>query len=102
MINVIAFVVAVPLSVELFGAFYAVFDASRQPESRAAAVERLAVPLIVWAAFWWLVGAEAWYLLAAALGFVVICHIAVFYIGAWLIRRPNMQTISVDTESDGV
>ena len=100
MIAAIAFMVAVPLSVELFGSLYAVFDAWRHADSRAAALERLAFPLTVWAVLWWLVGAEAWYVLAAALTLVLICHIAVFYGARWLIRRPNIQTIAIDTESD--
>jgi hypothetical protein len=102
MIEALAFVVAIPLSVELFGALYAVFDASRQADSRAAAVERLAAPLLAWGALWWLAGSDAWRVLIAALVFVLICHVVVFYTGRWLIKRPGVQTIAVDTESDDV
>jgi len=100
MIFVLVFIIAVPLSVELFGSMYAVFDAWRHPESRAAAVERLAIPLMVWGFLWWWIGAEAWYVLAAAWAVVLICHIAVFYGARWLIRRPDTQTIAIDTDAD--
>jgi hypothetical protein len=99
MILLLVFIIAVPLSVELFGSMYAVFDAWRHPDSRAAAAERLAFPLMVWGALWWWIGAEAWYVLAAAWVTVVICHVAVFYGGRWLIRRPDSQTIAIDTDS---
>ena len=46
--DAIAFVIAVPLTVEMFGAMYAVFDAWRDRNSRSAALERLAVPLAAW------------------------------------------------------
>jgi hypothetical protein len=100
MIFVLVFIIAVPLSVELFGSMYAVFDARRHPESRAAAVERLAIPLLVWGCLWWWIGAEAWYVLAAAWAVVLICHSAVFYGARWLIRRPDTQTIAIDTDAD--
>ncbi len=100
MIGVLVFVVAVPLSVELFGAFYAVIDAWRHAESRAAAVERLAIPLLFWSALWWWVGPDAWYLLAAAWAFVIVCHITVFYCTRWLIRHEKFQTTAIETDSD--
>jgi hypothetical protein len=100
MILALVFIIAVPLSVELFGSIYAVSDAWRHPESRAAALERLAVPLMVWGMLWWWVGAEAWDVLAAAWAVVLVCHIAVFYGGRWLIRRPGTQTLAIDTDTD--
>jgi hypothetical protein len=96
--DVIAFVIAVPLTVELFGALYAVFDAWRDRNSRSAALERLAVPLAVWGVLWWWIGADGWRILAAAFASVIVCHMAVFYAGGWLIRRPGTQTIVVDTD----
>lgn len=100
MIATLVFVVAVPLSVEFLGALYAVYDAWRHAESRAAALERLAVPLTLWGALWWLGGVEAWHLLLAALLVVLACHIVVFYGTRWLLERPSAQTIAVDTDSD--
>ena len=100
MIAVLAFVVAVPLSVEFFGALYAVFDAWSHADSRAAALERLAIPLMSWGALWWLVGVEAWHLILAALVFVLFCHIVMFYGTRWWLKRPSAQTIAVDTESE--
>lgn len=94
------FIIAVPLSVELFGAMYAVFDAWGLPESRAAAVERLAVPLMVWGVLWWWIGVGAWHVLAAAWVFALACHILVFYGGRWLIRRPDIQTIAIDSDAE--
>jgi hypothetical protein len=98
MILALVFIIAVPLSVELFGSIYAVFDAWRHPESRAAAAERLAFPLMVWGVLWWWIGVEAWYVLAAAWAVVLVCHIAVFYGVRWLIKRPDNQTIAIDTD----
>ncbi len=96
--DVFAFVVAIPLTVELFGALYAVFDAWRDSDARSAALERLAIPLAVWGLFWWWIGADGWHVLAAALATILIAHIVVFYAGRWLIRRPGVQTLVVDTD----
>ena len=96
--DVIAFIIAVPLTVELFGALYAVFDAWRDIESRSAALERLAIPLAAWGVLWWWVGADGWQILGAAFAAILVCHIAVSYAGRWLIRRSGIQTISVDTD----
>jgi hypothetical protein len=96
--DVIAFIIAVPLTVELFGALYAVFDAWRDRDSRSAALERLAIPLAAWGVLWWWVGADGWQILAAAFAAILVCHIAVFYAGRWLIQRSGVQTLSVDTD----
>ena len=95
--EVIAFVIAVPLTVELFGALYAVFDAWRDRDSRSAALERLAVPLAAWGLLWWWIGAAGWQILAAAFATILVCHMAVFYVGGWLIRRSGIQTLAIDT-----
>jgi len=96
--NVIAFVIAVPVTVELFGALYAVFDARRDGDSRSAALERLAIPLAAWGLLWWWIGAGGWRLLAAAFALVIVGHVTVFYAGKWLIRRPGIQTVVVDAD----
>jgi hypothetical protein len=96
--DVIAFVIAMPLTVELFGALYAVFDAWRERDSRSAALERLAIPLAAWGLLWWWIGAAGWWVLAAAFGSVLVCHVVVFYAGRWLIGRPGTRTIVVDTD----
>jgi hypothetical protein len=97
--GVIAFIVAVPLTVELFGALYAVFDAWRDSDSRSAALERMAIPLAAWGLCWWWVGADGWRILAAAFATILVAHIVVFYAGRWLIRRAGVQTLVVDTDS---
>ncbi len=98
--ELIAFVVAVPVTVEMFGAMYAVFDAWRDRDSRSAALERLALPLAAWGVLWWWVGASGWQILFAAFAAILVCHIAVFYVGRWLIQRSAIQTIAVDTDRD--
>ncbi len=95
-----AFVVAVPVTVETLGALYAVFDAWRDRDSRSAALERFALPLAAWGVLWWWVGASGWQILVAAFAAILVCHIAVFYVGRWLIQRSAIQTITVDTDSD--
>jgi hypothetical protein len=97
---IVAFIVAVPLSIELLGALYAIFDVQRDTDARAAAVERLALPLLLWGTLWWLLGIEAWRLLIAALAFTLLCHVTWFFAAQWLIRRESLQTIAVDTESE--
>jgi hypothetical protein len=98
--DVIAFIIAVPLTVEMFGALYAVFDARHDRDSRSAALERLAIPLAAWGLLWWWVGADGWQILATAFAAILVCHVAVFYAGRWLIQRSGTQTISVDTDAD--
>ncbi len=100
MIDALAFFIAVPLAVELIGAVCAVFDASGHSDVRAAALERVALPLFAWGALWWLIGAAGWPLLVAAVVFVVLCHIVAFYAVRWALRRPRVHMIAIDTESE--
>ncbi len=100
MIDALAFLVALPLSVELLGAACAVLDARHHLDLRAAALERLAVPLLAAGILWWLIGAAKWPLLVAAVLLAFLCHIVWFYVTRWLLRRPGAQTVALDTESD--
>ena len=95
---IVAFVIAVPLTVELFGAVYAVFDAWRDRDSRSAALERLAIPMAAWGLLWWWIGPAGWQVLATAFATILVCHVAVFYVGGWLIRRSGIQTLAIDTD----
>ena len=94
----VAFVIAVPLSVELLGALMAIVDARRQPDARAAAVERLALPLLAWGLLWWWVGADGWGVLLGAIALVVAAHVVAFHSMRWALRRPAWQTTAVDTD----
>ena len=99
MFEALIFVAAIPLSVELAGACVAVFDNFGQLESRAAAVERVAVPLLLWGALWWLGGPGAAPIMLAAMAFVLvwqfIAHAALALLGRW----PRFFTTSIETDS---
>ena len=95
----VAFLVAVPLSVELLGALMAIVDARRQPDARAAAVERLATPLLAWGLIWWSIGADGWRAMFGAIALVIAAHVVGFYAARWLLRRPAWQTAAVDTDA---
>ena len=92
------FVVTVPLAVELLGALFAIFDARGLPDARAAAAERLAIPLLVWGLLWWLAGADAWAVMLGAVALVLVAHVVTFYAMRWLLQRPAWQTTAVDTD----
>jgi len=98
--TVIAFVVAMPLSVEMLGALYGVRDGWAHTGSKAAALERLAAPLLCWCCLWWLVGVEMWHVMLAALVVVVILHVVTHYTTVLMISRPRFQTNAIDTDSD--
>ena len=98
--SVAVFLLALPLSVELWGALFGVMDGWRASASRAAALERFAVPLLLWGAVWWFGGVSAWRVLLVALLVVLACQVATFYGTRLLIRLPRVQTNAIDTESD--
>ena len=98
--SVLVFLLALPLSVELWGALFGVMDSWRAAVSRAAALERVAMPLLLWSALWWLGGFSAWRLLLVALLVVLACQVATFYGARLLIRLPRVQTNAIDTEFD--
>jgi len=95
---ILAFVLGVPLAAELLGACFSVFDSWRQPDARAAAVERLAVPTSLWGALWWLVGADASAPLWCALIAVGLWQVVSFYGVRLLSRWRRLQTVSIDTD----
>jgi hypothetical protein len=94
----VAFVIAVPLAVELLGALLAIADARRHPDARVGAVERLAVPLLAWGLLWWWIGAAAWGVVLGAMVLVIVAHVVTFYMMRWLLQRPTWQSTSVDTD----
>jgi hypothetical protein len=96
--TLVVFVVAIPLSVELLGALFAVFDARRIPDARAAAVERLALPIFGWGLLWWFVGVDGWRVLLGAVALVVAAHAVTFYSVRALLRRPSLQTLAIDMD----
>ena len=98
--SALVFLLALPLSLELWGAWFGVMDSWRAAASRAAALERFAVPLLLWGALWWLGGVSAWRLLVVALLVVLACQVATFYGARLLIRLPRVQTNAIDTEID--
>jgi hypothetical protein len=95
----VAFVFAVPLAVEVLGALMGIVDARRQPDGRAAAVERLTVPLLAWGFLWWWIGAGGWAVMFGAMALVIAAHVVAFYATRWLLRRPAWQTIAIDTDT---
>src|SRR5262245_22698781 len=46
--TLLAFLFGIPLAAELLGACLSIVDNWREPNARAAAVERLAIPLLLW------------------------------------------------------
>ncbi len=98
--SVIVFLFALPVSVELWGALFGVLDGWRVATSRAAALERSAIPLLLWGALWWLGGVGAWRLMVIALVVVLGCQVVTFYGTRLLIRIPSLQTTAIDTEPD--
>lgn len=98
--SLIVFVLALPVSMELWGAVFGVWDGWRVAASRAAALERFAVPMLLWGALWWLGGVGAWRLMVIALVVVLACQVVTFYATRLLIRIPRLQTTAIDTESD--
>lgn len=96
--SILAFVLGVPLAAELLGACLSVLDSWRQPDGRAAAVERLAVPMLLWGALWWLVGADAGVPLWSALLAVAAWQVISFYCMRLLSRWRGFQTIAIDTD----
>ena len=98
MITFVAFVFGIPLAAELLGACLSVRDSWRQPDARAAAVERLAIPLLLWGTLWWCVGADAGAPLWSALLFVAAWQVVSFYGIRMLSGWSRFQTIAVDTD----
>ena len=96
--SVVVFLLALPVSVELWGALFGVLDGWRVAASRAAALERFAVPLLLWGALWWLLGVGAWRLMVIALVLILACQVVTFYGMRLLIRIPRLQTIAIDTD----
>ncbi|HTO59479.1 MAG TPA: hypothetical protein VMJ74_16885 [Pseudomonadales bacterium] len=96
--SLVAFMIAIPLTVELLGAALAIRDARRAPDARAAAAERLALPLLAWGALWWWIGAAGWDVMFGAMALVVVAHVLTFYATRALLRRPRFQTNAVDTD----
>jgi hypothetical protein len=99
--GVLAFVLGIPLAAELLGACLSVFDSWRQPDARAAAVERVAIPMLLWGALWWLVGADAGVPLWSALLTVGLWQVVSFYAIRLLSRWRRFQTIAIDTDIAG-
>jgi hypothetical protein len=95
---ILAFVFGIPLSAELLGACLSIVDSWRQPDARAAAVERLAVPMLLWGGLWWWVGADAGAPLWGALLTVALWQVISFYAIRWLSRWSRFQTIAIDTD----
>ncbi len=98
--SVVVFLLALPVSVELWGAFFSVFDGWRVAASRAAALERFALPLLLWGALWWLVGVDGWRLMVGALFGVLACQVVTFYGTRLVMRIRRLQTIAVETDFD--
>jgi len=96
--SLVAFVIALPLTVELLGAALAIRDARGAPDARAAAVERLALPLLAWGVLWWWMGARGWDVMLGAMALVIVAHALTFYAMRALLRKPWFQTNAVDTD----
>jgi hypothetical protein len=96
--GILAFVFGIPLAAELLGACLSVLDSWRQPDARAAAVERLAIPMLLWGGLWWLVGANAGAPLWSALLTVALWQVVCFYGIRLLSRWRGFQTIAIDTD----
>ena len=97
--TLIAFVVALPLSVEVLGALFWVRDGWGDTASKASALERLAAPLLCWGGLWWLVGIDRWRAMLAAVVVVLVLHIVAYYGTRLIISRPRFQTRAIDTDS---
>ncbi len=102
MVELLIFIVAVALSVELAGACVAVFDSRGQLDQRAKAVERVALPLLLWCALWWLSGPDAARVMLSALTFVIAWQFIAYYAVALLSRWPRFFTSSIDTDGHRV
>jgi hypothetical protein len=98
MTSVIAVLLGIPLTIELLGGCQSIRDNWNDHERRAAAVERLALPLLAWGALWWLLGTGAWRELAWVTVFVVIWQVSVFYATRWLSHWSALQTAAVDRD----
>jgi hypothetical protein len=98
MTSVIAVLLGLPLTIELLGACLSIRDNWTDQERRAAAVERLALPLLLWGALWWLLGSSAWPALIWLSGLVVAWQLAVFYVTRWLSHWPVLQTNAIDRD----
>src|SRR5262245_26624553 len=97
--TLLAFLFGIPLAAELLGGCLSIVDSWNEPNARAAAVERLAIPLLLWGGLWWWVGADAsgplWSALLIVAGWQVVSFYGVELLGRW--RR--FQTIAVDTDT---
>jgi len=98
MMSVIAVLLGVPLTIELLGALLSIRDNWTDRERRAAAVERVALPLLAWGLLWWLLGRAAWPALAWTSAFVVAWQIGAFYVARWVSRWPAAQTSAVSRD----
>lgn len=96
----LAVLLGVPLTIELLGSSQAVYDAWRDHEQRAAAVERLAPRLLAWGALWWLLGATAWHALIWIILLVAAWQAVAFYAARWLSRWSRFQTVAVDRDEN--
>jgi len=98
MADLLLFLVAVPISVELLGGCMSIRDNWADTETRAAAVERLSIPVLCWGALWWIAGSNAGGVLAAALAFVAVWQAVMFYGAAALLKLPRFHTIAIATD----
>lgn len=97
--TLLAILVGIPLAVELLGAVCAIRDGWSQPDARAAAVERLAVPMLMWGLLWWIAGATAGPVLSAVLVGVALWQFVAFAVVRLLSRWRRFQTVAEDTDA---
>jgi hypothetical protein len=96
--NVLCFLLGIPVAIECLGGILAFRDLVRLPGMRARAIERLILPTFLLGLVLWIALPGHGIALGAAFAFVVLWQILAHVAGRWLIRSGRYCADSFDTE----
>jgi len=98
--DILWFVVAVPLSIELLAAMLAFIDLGHRPGLWPRVLERLAVPTAALGAVLWAASPLHWDVIAFAVLVVLAWQVVVFLVQRWFTGNPKFSAARFDTDED--
>lgn len=97
--NVLCFLLGIPVAVECLGGIMAFLDLVRLPGMRARAIERLVLPTFLLGLALWVALPGHGTALATAFAFVVLWQVFAHAVGRFLIRSGRYCASSFDSEA---